>query len=92
MLLIKRIVGVLLGAITLIAAVFFSVVIFAVILAGAALVMGYVWWKTRALRRAAKSMETGHTVHPPHTGRTIEATEVYEVRTEVIEDRSRPPQ
>ncbi|MFN0299291.1 MAG: hypothetical protein ACKVQU_02940 [Burkholderiales bacterium] len=85
MLLLKRIIGVVLGALALITAIFFSIVIFAVVALVAAIVVGYLWWKTRALRRAAKAMET------PHTGRTIEATEVYEVRTEAIEDRTRPP-
>ncbi|MSQ20931.1 MAG: hypothetical protein EXR39_15585 [Betaproteobacteria bacterium] len=85
MLLIQRIVGVVIGALALIAAVFFSVVIFAIVAVIAVCIVGYIWWKTRALRRAAKSMET------PRTGRTIEATEIYEVPTEKIEDRTRPP-
>ncbi len=99
MLLFKRIVGVLLGAITLIVALLFSVLIFAVVLVVAAIAVGYLWWKTRALRRAAKAGEIGHSGqfrnggHGEHSGRTIEATEVYEVQTEVIEDHSkRPPQ
>lgn len=85
MLLIQRIVGVVIGALALVAAIFFSVILFVLIAAVAMCVVGYLWWKTRALRRAARSMT------PPHTGRTIDATEVYEVPTEKIEDRSRPP-
>ncbi len=99
MLLFKRIVGVLLGTITLIAALLFSVVIFAVVLVVVAIAIGYLWWKTRALRRAVKDAEIRHSgqfrngEHGGHTGRTIEATEVHEVQTEVIENQSkRPPQ
>ncbi len=97
MLLFKRIVGVLLGAITLIVALLFSVVIFAVVLVVAAIAIGYLWWKTRALRRAAKTGEIRHSgqcrngEHGGHSGRTIEATEVYEVQTEVIEDQTKRP-
>jgi uncharacterized membrane protein len=97
MLLFKRIVGVLLGAITLIVALLFSVVIFAVVLVVVAIAIGYLWWKTRALRRAAKAGENPHSgqfgrrEHAGHGGRTIEATEVYEVQSEVIEDQSKRP-
>jgi hypothetical protein len=85
MLFIQRIVGVIIGALALIAAVFFSVVVFVVVVVIAACIMGYIWWKTRALRRAARSME------PPHTGRTIDSTEIYEVHIEKIEEQTRPP-
>ena len=97
MLLFKRIVGVLLGAITLVVALLFSIVIFAVILVIVAIAIGYLWWKTRALRRAVKAGDIrdsghfGHGEHGGHGGRTIEATEVYEVQTEVIEDQTKRP-
>ena len=100
MLLFKRIVGVLLGGITLVVALLFSIVIFAVILVIVAIAIGYLWWKTRALRRAVKAgdiRDSGHFGHGEHGGhgghggRTIEATEVYEVQTEVIEDQTKRP-
>jgi Flp pilus assembly protein TadB len=39
------------GAVFLIAAFMVSVVVFAIALAGALVIAGYLWWKTRALRR-----------------------------------------
>ena len=59
MLLFKRIVGVLLGAITLVVALLFSIVIFAVILVIVAIAIGYLWWKTRALRRQMRERPPG---------------------------------
>jgi len=92
MLFFKRIVGVLLSAIILIAAFFFSVVILAIVATGVVIVAGYLWWKTRALRRAVKAGDSLHPEHAAYSGRTIEATEVYEVRTEVIEDQTKQAQ
>ncbi len=94
MLLLKRIVGVVLAAVTLIVAFFFSVVILAVVLAGALIAVGYFWWKTRALRRAANAGNVGYSRNfgsGGGGGRTIEATEVYEVPNDVIEEKTKRP-
>lgn len=49
--LLGRVLGVAVGAVVLVAALLFSVVIFAVLLAAGVIVGGYLWWRTRALRR-----------------------------------------
>ncbi len=48
---IRKALGVVLGAVLLTAALLFSVVVFAVLAVGGLLVLGYLWWKTRDLRR-----------------------------------------
>lgn len=92
MLFLKRLAAIVLAAITLIVGFLFSVAILAVVITVALIVVGYLWWKTRAIRRAAKSGDSIHPEHGAYGGRTIEATEVYEVRAEVTEDQSKQDQ
>lgn len=47
------------GALLLIVGFLFSVFLFAVIIAVGLLVWGYVWWKTREVRRAMREQSTG---------------------------------
>lgn len=49
--LLARLAGFLVGAIVLVAAFAFSLVLFAALLVIGAMVWGYVWWRTRDLRR-----------------------------------------
>lgn len=49
--LLGRVLGVAIGAVLLVASLLFSVVVFAVLLAAGVIVGGYLWWRTRALRR-----------------------------------------
>lgn len=53
--LIGRVLGVAVGAVVLVAALLFSVVVFAVLLAAGVIVGGYLWWRTRALRRQLRA-------------------------------------
>jgi membrane protein implicated in regulation of membrane protease activity len=46
-----RLLAVLLSAIVFVAAALLSVVLFAVLFAAGAVIVGYLWWKMRALRR-----------------------------------------
>lgn len=57
-----RIVGFMLGAITLVLAFAFSIVIFAILAAGAVVAGGWLWWKTRHLRKELREAQTRH--HP----------------------------
>lgn len=52
------------GAVLMVAAFMFSLLVFAVALAGGLLVGGYLWWKTRELRRQMREQ--------PPEGRVIE--------------------
>lgn len=52
------------GAVLMVAAFMFSLLVFAVALAGGLLVGGYLWWKTRELRKQMRE--------PPPDGRVIE--------------------
>lgn len=74
MLILKRILGVVLAGVGLVLAFLFSVVVFAVLAVAAAGVLGWVWWKTRALRR-----EMAQAAAHPSSGVVIEATEVTEI-------------
>lgn len=49
--LLGRILGIAAGAVLLVAALMFSVVVFAFALAAGLLVWGWLWWKTREVRR-----------------------------------------
>jgi Flp pilus assembly protein TadB len=68
----RRLAAVVTGAVVLVLAFVFSMVVFAIALTVGALALGYVWWKTRALRRTQPQI--------------IEA-EIVEVRTEREERR-----
>ncbi|MEM5382806.1 hypothetical protein VSR68_04270 [Paraburkholderia phymatum] len=58
-----RLLAVLLSAIVLVAAAMLSVVLLAVLFAVGTVVVGYFWWKTRALRRQARVFgDDGRTV------------------------------
>ncbi|SIT45583.1 conserved hypothetical protein [Paraburkholderia piptadeniae] len=58
-----RLLAVLLSAIVLVAAAMLSVVLLAVLFALGTVVAGYLWWKTRALRRQARAFsDDGRTV------------------------------
>jgi Flp pilus assembly protein TadB len=47
------------GAVLLVSAFMVSLLVFAVALAGALLLVGYVWWKTRDLRRQMRERPPG---------------------------------
>ncbi|MGA7817731.1 hypothetical protein [Caballeronia sp.] len=57
-----RLLAVVLGAIVLAAAAVLSVVLLAALFAVGTIVVGYLWWKTRALRRQARACDDGRTV------------------------------
>ncbi|MBP0595295.1 hypothetical protein J8I87_37730 [Paraburkholderia sp. LEh10] len=60
---IGRLLAVALSAIVLVAAAMLSVVLLTVLFAVCTLVVGYLWWKTRALRRQARAFgDDGRTV------------------------------
>ena len=75
----RKALGVILGAVLLAAALLFSVVVFAVLAVGGLLVLGYLWWKTRDLRRQLRQQVR----EPAPGGRVIEGEVVHE--TVVIE-------
>ncbi len=54
-----RIVGFVLGAITLVLAFAFSIVVFAVLTTGAVIAGGWLWWKTRHLRKELRAAQAG---------------------------------
>lgn len=70
-----RLAALAIGALLLIAAFMVSVVVFAIALAGALVIGGYLWWKTRELRRQMRERPPG--------GHVIEG--------EVIRDDEVPP-
>ncbi len=57
--LLGRLVAFAVGAALLIAAFMVSVVVFAIALAGALVIGGYLWWKTRELRRQMRERPPG---------------------------------
>jgi hypothetical protein len=57
--LLGRLIAFAVGAVLLIAAFMVSVVVFAIALAGALAIGGYLWWKTRALRRRMRERPPG---------------------------------
>jgi len=59
----SRLLAVVVGTIMLVAAALVSVVLLAVLFGVGAVVFGYLWWKTRALRRQAREFgDDGRTV------------------------------
>ncbi len=79
----SRIVGVVIGAVALVFALLFSVALFVALAVVGLGAFGYLWWKTRAVRRAMREQQQSQ------GGRIIESTEIYEVRDDVrLEDRS----
>lgn len=80
--LLGRILGIAAGAVLLVAALMFSVVVFAFALAAGLLVWGWLWWKTREVRRQMREqMEAQRMGEAPPGGRVIEG--------EVIRDEER---
>lgn len=70
----------------------FSVVFFAVVIAAGGLIWGYVWWKTRVLRKAmreARAQAGGSAPHDraPADGIVIEGEVLREIREVRREDR-----
>ena len=58
-----RLLAVVMGAIVFVAAAMMSVVLLAVLFAVGAIAVGYLWWKTRALRKQARAFgDDGRTV------------------------------
>jgi membrane protein implicated in regulation of membrane protease activity len=57
--LLGRLIAFAIGALLLIAAFMVSVVVFAIALAGALVIGGYLWWKTRELRRQMRERPPG---------------------------------
>ncbi|MEO8038323.1 MAG: hypothetical protein ABI794_06105 [Betaproteobacteria bacterium] len=55
--LLGKVVAVVLGTAALVAAFVFSLVLLAVLLTGALVVGGYVWWRTRALRKTLREQQ-----------------------------------
>lgn len=55
------------GAVLLMVAFMASLLVFALVLAAALVIGGYLWWKTRELRRQVREMQP-----PPGGGRVIE--------------------
>ena len=79
----RKALGVILGAVLLAAALLFSVFVFAVLAVGGLLVLGYLWWKTRDLRRQLRQQMSEQTPG----GHVIEGEVIHEtVVVEQIED------
>ena len=72
-------------------ALMFSVVLFALVIAGGIIVWGYLWWKTRELRKRMKEqMSYGQPGYrPPPGGVILEGEVIREVRPEDASDK--PP-
>ena len=49
--LLSKVVTIAVGAVLLVAVFTFSLLVFAIVVAGGLLVLGYLWWKTRDLRK-----------------------------------------
>lgn len=60
------------GAVLLVLVFTLSVLLFAALVAGGPLVWGYLWWKTRELRRELRSEMTRQMGERPPGGRVIE--------------------
>ncbi len=50
-----KLLGVVIGAVVVVASLLFSVVVFAIVLAVGAIAGGYLWWRTRELRRQIRA-------------------------------------
>jgi len=58
--LLARILSVAAGAVVLIGAIAISIVVFAFVLAGVLITGGYLWWKTRNVRKQMKAQMQAH--------------------------------
>jgi O-antigen/teichoic acid export membrane protein len=72
-----------LGAAFLVLAFMFSLVALAVVAVGGTLLWGWLWWKTRAIRKQMREQGPGFPPQP---------TEGYIIDGEVIRDTDAPPQ
>lgn len=54
-----RVVGFVLGAVTLVLAFAFSIVVFAILAAGAVVAGVWLWWKTRHVRKELRAAQAG---------------------------------
>lgn len=76
------------GAILLVSALALSILFFSVLIVGGVIIGGYLWWKTREIRR---QIRTQFNSDQPHRGETIEG-EIIEgeiIRGEIIDDNER---
>jgi hypothetical protein len=88
-----RIVATVLGVIAFGAAMMFSVVVFAGLALAVLVFGGYLWWKTRALRRTLREQRRDYRFEPPDdgmAGKTADGANVIEGEAvRVDEDRPR---
>lgn len=82
--LLGRVIGVLAGALLLVAGLFFSVILLATVAVLGVLAVGYFWWKTRALRQQLRDMPPMHTPASEETGTVYEGESI---RVVSIEDK-----
>ncbi len=68
-----------LGAVLLVAAFMASLLLFAILLTGGLLVGGYLWWKTRDLRRRMREQMHEHIHERRPGGRVLEGEAVRDV-------------
>lgn len=78
------------GAILLVAGLLFSVVLLAVVAIAGAVILGYFWWKTRALRKAMRENAAGGVVIDGEVIVVDERDSDRSLEVDVIEDK-RPP-
>lgn len=76
---IQRVVGVVLGLLFLVAVFIFTSLILAALIAVGLVVWGWLWWRTRALRRAARD------------GAVVEGEYRDVTPAQRLEERDRPP-
>lgn len=80
--LLGRVIGVLAGALLLLAGLFFSVILLATVAVLGVLAVGYFWWKTRALRQQLRDMPPMHTPAQEETGTVYEGESIRVVSVE----------
>lgn len=71
------------GAVLLVLVFTLSLVLFAVLVAGGLLAWGYLWWKTRHLRRELKKQMRER----PPGGRVIEGEVIVNSKSEELDER-----
>ncbi|THF64503.1 hypothetical protein E6C76_10565 [Pseudothauera nasutitermitis] len=86
----QKLVAVIVGGAMFVLALMFSVVLFAAVVAVGVVVWGWLWWKTRAVRRQMREMAGNAPPRPGQAdgGLVIEGEVIREVRTE--EEPPRP--
>lgn len=73
--LLQRVVGMVLAAAVFVFMLMFSVVAFAVVAAGGAVIWGWLWWKTRDLRRQMRENPPGGLVLEGEVLREVDTTD-----------------